>query len=110
MVPRNSTHFQALATGSVPKVGTKIAVALAHAREGTKEVLSALPKTIRSMETFGARAHQRNTLRNKTVAYICSCVFVVRSVVANIRFVVGRSATQVKEERRLSAVLHHLAV
>ena len=49
------------------KEDTKSAVALAHSRECTKELISGLPN-FGSMETFGARAEKRNVLGKKTAA------------------------------------------
>ena len=44
---------------------TKSAVALAHSRECTKELISGLPN-FGSMETFGARAEKRYVLTKET--------------------------------------------
>ena len=49
------------------KEETKSAVDLAHSRECTKELISGLP-IFGSMETFGARAEERNVLGKKTAA------------------------------------------
>ena len=66
-VKRMDTHFQASATRSALKEVTKGAVALAHLRECTKELISALP-IFGSMEAFGAGAQKRKILVKKSAA------------------------------------------
>ena len=66
-IKRLEPHFQTSATRSAPKEDTKSAVALAHPRECTKELIAGLPK-FGSMKTFGARAEKRRVLVKKTTA------------------------------------------
>ena len=54
------------------KEDMKSAVALAHSRKCTKELLFGLPK-FGSIETFGARAEKRNVLTKKTAADVLPC-------------------------------------
>ena len=82
--------FQFSATRSASKEATESAVALAHSRECTKELILAL-LNYNSMGKFGARAELRNVLQGKT-----SWVDVVPvSLCQEIRFVFVGNATQV---------------
>ena len=66
---RLEPHFQFSATRSASKEGAETAVALAHSRECTKELISALPN-IGLMGKFGARAELRNVLQEKKTGQV----------------------------------------
>ena len=95
---RLEPHFQPSATRSAPKEDTKKAVALAHSRECTKDLISGLPSLARWKRSELYRQKNEMSSGKKRRQTTCFHGFVVGTFFVSVTFFLSSSSTAASPE------------